>query len=87
MSRENDIPRETENEAAVPLSNDSLIDALLDEIIGGQAPPDLASQILSQLHDSLPATPQTPDAISTKPPCASNRSSQKKRRGTNWQTP
>ncbi len=60
MSRENDIPRETENEAAVPLSNDSLIDALLDEIIGGQAPPDLASQILSQLHDSLPATPQTP---------------------------
>ncbi len=60
MSRENDIPRETDNKAAVPLSNDPLIDALLDEIIGGQSPPDLASQILSQLHDSLPATPQTP---------------------------
>ncbi|MBT5885539.1 MAG: hypothetical protein HOH50_15075, partial [Planctomycetaceae bacterium] len=69
MSQENDTPRETENKAAVPLSNDPLIDALLDEIIGGQSPPNLSSQILSQLHDSLPATPQMPvndlDSITT----------------------
>ena len=60
MSLENDMPQETENNNDVPLPNDPLIDALLEEIIGGQSPPDLASQILSQLHDSLPATPQTP---------------------------
>jgi hypothetical protein len=60
MSLENDTPREPENCNDVPLPNDPLIDALLEEIIGGQSPPDLASQILSQLHDSLPATPQTP---------------------------
>ena len=58
MSLENDIPREAENND-VPLPKDPLIDALLEEVIGGQSPPDLASQILSQLHDSLPATPQT----------------------------
>ncbi|HIA64450.1 MAG TPA: DUF1549 domain-containing protein [Planctomycetaceae bacterium] len=60
MSLENDMPQETENNNDVPLPHDPLIDALLEEIIGGQSPPDLASQILLQLHDSLPATPQTP---------------------------
>ena len=59
MSLENEMPRETENNNDVPLPNDPLIDALLEEIIGGQSPPDLASQILSQLRDSLPTTPQT----------------------------
>ena len=74
MSLENNIPRETENNNNVPLPNDPLIDALLEEIIGGQSPPDLASQILSQLHDSLPATPQTPinnlNSIPTPKPTA-----------------
>jgi hypothetical protein len=60
MSLEKDIPRETENNNDVPLPNDQLIDALLEEIIGGQSPPDLTSKILSQLRDSLPTTPQTP---------------------------
>ena len=59
MSLENDMPRETDNNNG-PLPNDPLIDALLEEIIGGQSPPDLASQILLQLHGSLPATPQMP---------------------------
>jgi hypothetical protein len=58
MSLENDIPRQIEN-TDVPLPNDQLIDALLEEVIGGQSPPDLTSQILSQLRDSLPMTPQT----------------------------
>jgi hypothetical protein len=60
MSLENDNPRETENDADTRLPNDPLIDALLEEIIGGQSPPDLATQILSQLHDSLPTTTQPP---------------------------
>ena len=56
MSLENDNPRETENDADTRLPNDPLIDALLEEIIGGQSPPNLATQILSRLHDSLPTT-------------------------------
>lgn len=56
MSLENNMPRETANSNDVPLPSDPLIDALLEEIIGGQSPPDLAVEILSQLHDTLPAT-------------------------------
>jgi hypothetical protein len=59
MSLENDNPRETEDNTDMRLPNDPLIDALLEEVIGGQSPPDLASQILSQLHDS-PSTTQPP---------------------------